>query len=110
MSCLFFLGSKKNCFSFIKVSPEINHGPQNRTVIETDRINVTMFCNATGKPAVRLSWVRVKDGATLAFGHTLLITAADRFDRGEYRCVAENGVGNSATKSAYLDVQCKFLS
>ena len=69
-----------------------------------------MFCNATGKPAVRLSWVRVKDGATFAFGHTLLITAADRFDRVEYRCVAENGVGNSATKSANLDVQCKFLS
>ena len=68
-----------------------------------------MFCNATGKPAVRLSWIRVQDGTTLAFGNTLLITAADRFDRGEYRCVADNGVGIAATKSANLDVQCKLL-
>lgn len=68
-----------------------------------------MFCNATGKPAVRLSWIRVKDGTALAFGNTLLITAADRFDRGEYRCVADNGVGIAATKSANLDVQCKLL-
>ena len=52
----------------------------------------------------------MKDGVTLASGHNLLIAAADRSDLGEYRCVADNGVGNPATKSAYLDVHCKFLA
>jgi len=85
-------------------SPNIEHGPQNYTVIDTERKNVTMYCNATGRPAARLYWVRVRDGTTVASGNTLHITAADRSDRGEYRCVADNGVGSPAIKSAYLDV------
>jgi len=45
----------------------------------------------------------------MASGNTLLFQTADRSDRGEYRCVAYNGVGNPASKSVYLDVQCKLL-
>ena len=89
------------------VAPNI-HGPQNITVMEKERRNVTMYCNATGRPAAQLSWIRVRDGKTVASGNTLLISAADRSHRGEYRCVADNGVGNPVSKSAYLDVLCKF--
>lgn len=76
------------------------------TVNEAERKNVTLFCNATGRPAAAISWVRVKDGSTLASGNILTIQAADRSHRGRYRCVANNGVGHSASKSAYLDVHC----
>ena len=76
------------------------------TVNEAERKNVTLFCNATGRPAAAISWVRVKDGSTLASGNILTIPAADRSHRGRYRCVANNGVGHSASKSAYLDVHC----
>lgn len=85
-------------------SPTIVHSPQNVTVTEIERKNVTMFCNATGRPTAQLTWIRVKDGVRVAYGNLLTIRAADRSYRGEYRCEANNGVGQPASKSAYLDV------
>ena len=70
---------------------------------------MTMFCNATGRPTAQLTWIRVKDGVRVAYGNLLTIRAADRSYRGEYRCEANNGVGQPASKSAYLDVLCKFV-
>lgn len=84
--------------------------PRNIIVLEEERRNVTLSCNATGRPTPRLSWLRVRDGITLASGNNLLITNADRSFRGEYRCVADNGVGNPVSVSAYLDVHCKCTS
>lgn len=92
----------------LSVSPTIVHSPQNMTVNEAERKNVTLFCNATSRPAAVISWVRVKDGLTLASGNPLTIQAADRSHRGQYRCVANNGVGHTASKSAYLNVHCMF--
>ena len=92
-------------FAF-SVSPTIVHSPQNVTVDEAGRKDVTLFCNATSRPAAVISWVRVKDGSTLTSGNVLTIQAADRSHRGRYSCVANNGVGHSASKSAYLDVHC----
>lgn len=100
---------KSGYFLSFAVSPNIAQGPQNFTVIETDRKNVTLFCNATGRPKPRVSWIRVRDGITVAFGNTLTIAPAGRSDRGEYRCVADNGVGQPVSKSAYLDVHCKCI-
>ena len=91
-------------------SPVIVFFPGNITVFESEKHNVTLFCNATGRPTASLSWIRVSDETTVASGNTLLIQTADRTDRGEYRCEANNGVGNAASKTAYLDVQCKCIS
>ena len=95
-------------FFLFSVSPDIDHSPQNITVMEIERRNITMHCNATGRPTPQLSWIRVRDGKTVASGNTLLISAADRSHGGEYRCVADNGVGNPVSKLAYLNVHCKF--
>lgn len=76
--------------------------------MEKERRNVTLYCNATGRPTAQLSWIRVRDGKTVASENILHIAAADRSRRGEYRCVADNGVGNPVSKSVYLDVHCKF--
>jgi len=75
--------------------------------MEKDKRNVTLYCNATGRPTPQLSWVRVRDGNTVAFGNTHKIVTADRSHRGEYRCVANNGVGNPTSTSIYIDVLCK---
>ena len=71
--------------------------------------NVTLFCNATGKPAVTLSWIRAKDGQRVASDDTFLIVAVNRSHSGEYTCVAENGVGKPVSQSAFIDVHCKFI-
>ena len=97
------------CVFIFLVSPMINYISRNVTVLERDRSNVSMYCNAAGRPVAQLSWIRVRDGKTVASGNTLLVSAADRSYRGEYRCVADNGVGNAASKSAYLDVLCKLI-
>ena len=98
------------CVFIFLVSPMINYISRNVTLLERDRRNVSMYCNATGRPVAQLSWIRVRDGKTVASGNTLLISPADRLHRGEYRCAADNGVGNAASKSAYLDVLCKLIS
>ena len=92
---------------FFLVSPTIDHSPQNVSIMEKEKRKVTMYCNATGRPTVKLSWVRVRDGSTVALGNTFMISTADRSHRGEYRCVADNGVGNPASTSVYIDVLCK---
>lgn len=94
---------------FFPVSPVFDNVPQNFTVLEQQRMNVTMYCNATGRPTVKLSWVRVRDDKIVASGNTLLITAADRSHHGKYRCVADNGVGNPVSTSAFLEVHCKLV-
>lgn len=99
-----------NIFLFFPVSPVFGNVPQNVTVLEQERRNVTMYCNATGRPTVKLSWIRVRDGKTVASGNNLLILAADRSHRGKYRCVADNGVGNPVSKLAFLEVHCKLVS
>ena len=90
------------------VSPTVDYICCNVTILEKERRNVTMYCNATGRPAAQLSWIRVADGKTLVTGNTLVITAAGRSHRGEYRCVSDNGVRNPVSKSAYVNVLCKF--
>lgn len=91
-------------------SPVIVFFPGNITVLESEKHNVTLFCNATGRPTASLSWIRVSDETTGVSGNTLRIQTVDRTDRGEYRCEGNNGVGNAASKTAYLDVQCKRFS
>ena len=78
---------------------------------------MSFSCNATGDPAPAISWT--KDGSLISssgdsrisFGEDnkkLTITNVSRDDSGQYRCVANNSVGNETTSdAATLDVQCK---
>lgn len=49
----------------------------------------------------------MRDGKTVAQGDVFKFSAK-RNQSGEYRCLAENGLGVNITASASLDVQCKF--
>ena len=93
--------------------PEIATQLQNDT--RTEGRNVTLTCNATGNPEPVLSWS--KDGnlakssnriSFLADNKLLKITNVKRSDGGKYMCVAYNEVGNTSSKIAILNVQCKW--
>ena len=93
--------------------PEITVHPMNKTKLEGD--NVTFTCDVDGNPVPTISWTR--DGSPLnASGRIsfaddkkqLTITNVNRTDSGEYQCVAKNRVGSDTSKSASLNVQCKF--
>ena len=106
-----------NCSIIITDTPEITAHPLNETKTEGD--NVTFTCDAIGNPVPLISWFR--DGSPIDTSDNssriifsvdkkqLAITNVSRSDSGEYRCVAENSVGNETSNVATLDVQCKYM-
>ena len=77
---------------------------------------MTLSCNASGNPVPTISWT--KNGSPVNASNNsrvslskdkkqLTITIVSRTDRGEYRCVANNSVGNTAS-AATLDIQCTY--
>ena len=100
-----------SCFRFAD-QPKITAQPQNNTATEGE--NVTLSCNASGNPTPSISWT--KDGSAVnsprislsSDNKQLTITNVNRYDRGDYRCVANNSIGAAVTSNAAtLDVQCK---
>ena len=100
----------------ITVAPLITTQPQGGLVYEGD--NVTLSCNASGKPVPTITWTRNGSVLTssvprISFGaesRVLTITSINRADKGEYRCVANNSEGNVTSDAATLDVQCEYTS
>ena len=79
---------------------------------------MTLSCNASGNPVPTITWTRnglvlTSSVLRIRFGaesRELTITTVNRTDTGEYRCVANNSVGNVTSNAATLDVQCKYTS
>ena len=98
----------------IIVAPLITTQPQGGPVTEGD--NVTLSCNASGNPVPTITWTR--NGSLLnssvprislgVESRKLTITSINRADSGEYRCEADNSVGNDTSDGATLEVKCKY--
>lgn len=96
--------------------PAITAHPQGAEKSEGE--NVTLSCNATANPVATISWTRdgspvdtSDNSSRISFSDDikqLTITTVHRKDRGEYRCVARNSLGNDTSNAASLDVQCKL--
>ena len=87
---------------WLPVPPTITEAPQDTTVNEGDRLQLT--CKASGQPTPTITWT--KDGKEL--GKTLNIQKSNRNDAGKYVCKADNNVKDAKTASAQVIVQCKF--
>ncbi|XP_020621161.1 protein sidekick-1-like [Orbicella faveolata] len=96
----------------VQYQPEITLHPENQTKSEGD--NVTLSCNATGNPQPTISWTRngfpvnTSNNSSISFSEDkklLTITNVNRTDSGEYRCLANNSLGNETSDVARLDVQ-----
>ncbi len=94
--------------------PEITGLPRN--VAKTEGDNVILSCNATGNPVPTISWtingspVESDNSSKFSFSadtKQLIITNVRRTDSGEYRCMANNSLGNTFN-AARLDVQCTY--
>ncbi len=99
------------------VKPEITVHPKPLTKTEGD--DVTLSCNADGNPEPTISWTRngapinTTGNSRISFSSNkkkLAITNVNRTDSGEYRCVANNSLGNDTSNSATLNIQCKLTS
>ena len=92
--------------------PEITVHPEAKTKSEGE--NLTLSCNATGNPVPTISWTRdgspVNQSSRISFSadkKQLTITNVNRTDRGKYRCVASNELGNDTSNASIVDIQCK---
>lgn len=107
-----FFYHNKYCY-YIDQAKIFTH-PSNVTKIKGE--DVTLYCNATGNPVPLISWT--KDGSPITLNTRITLSKDNNFlkianvnkaDRGEYRCVAENSLGNNTSYPATLEVQCKKI-
>ena len=92
------------CFTlFSVVVPTLTETPSKQTITEGSK--VTFHCTSSGNPVPQIKWI--KDGTVAGEGKTLTFDAL-RNRSGEYWCIADNGLKDTANASAYLDVQCKY--
>ena len=97
--------------------PEITVQPKAQTKTEGD--NVTLSCNATGNPVPTISWTRdgspveTRKNARISFSDDkkqFTIRNVNRTDSGEYRCVANNSLGNDTSSAAKVNIQCNSFN
>jgi len=76
----------------------------NQTIIEGS--NVTLFCNASGKPDPNVTWTveNGNRGGEVSFDNPWVIENVSRNDTGTYNCTAYNGVGNPVSRLLYVNV------
>ena len=74
---------------------------------------VTLYCNATGKPAPNINWTRVWENGTDSeqlgvVDGSYVMSNIKRSSNGTYRCIAFNGVGNPVNRTVNVIVRCKY--
>jgi len=95
----------------IRVPPSISK--HSDTSIETEKGKmVLMECRGTGTPTPTVKWTKVDrgkmpDGSDEVKGEEVIINKVDRHHAGVYRCTADNGFGNQASKDIDLRVLYK---
>ena len=97
---------------FFEDAPSVDVYHTSSVVVEGK--NVTLFCNASGKPYPRLTWTKVGGlGQVLSQTSTLIVNNVSRTVTAnnmiQYQCTADNGVGRPATAVANVTVHCKYL-
>ena len=77
---------------------------------------VTLYCNSSGEPEPTTSWTMngspldTSGNSGISFtddNKHLTIANVSRTDSGEYKCVANNSLGNVSSNASTLRVQCK---
>ncbi|XP_068733604.1 fibroblast growth factor receptor 1-A-like [Montipora capricornis] len=83
---------------FVVAPPNITAISANQTVNEGN--DLTLNCTAGGNPVPNITWTRPFDDRV----GTLPLTKISRMDEGRYRCTANNGIGNPASKDVFITV------
>ena len=90
-------------------SPSVVSQPANTSVVVVEGESLVLRCAASGSPNPLISW-RGGPGShqsDLGQGLSLSLTVS-RETEGRYQCVADNGVGQPASKTFTITVLCKF--
>ena len=97
-------------YSFLSAPSRITSSPDRQTVTESSNLDV--YCYATGKPVPNITWTRVLEDGTnskvLFDGNPWGIKNIRRNFTGQYRCTADNGIGNPVNHTFPVDVLCEY--
>jgi len=109
------------CFFFLLlVAPEISKHPKNTRVVEGQAVVFRCLVQGNPKPSVR--WTKNEElnlaanprlrSTLINDTHTLIIVDVHPTDAGQYRCLANNSVGQTTSSAATLAVEeyCKCLT
>ncbi|XP_068733596.1 angiopoietin-1 receptor-like isoform X2 [Montipora capricornis] len=83
---------------FVQGPPNIIGISANQTVNEGN--DLTLNCTAGGNPVSNITWTRLSDNRVV----TMPLTKITRQHEGGYRCTANNGIGNPASKDVFITV------
>ena len=76
--------------------------------------DLQLFCIASGRPTPNITWVKITSSGgesdVLHRGTTWDFKSISRTDDGAYRCTASNGVGNPASHTLQVNVECKYMT
>ena len=108
-------------FLLMLVAPEISKHPKNTRVVEGQAAIFRCLVEGNPKPSVR--WTKNEEELNLAANprlrstlindtHTLIIVDVNPTDAGQYKCLANNSVGQTTSPAATLTVEeyCKYLT
>ena len=93
-------------YSLLSVPPRMTSYSDNQTVSEGS--NLSLFCNATGKPTPNITWTRVSKDEVLFVGNPWPIANINRIYSGTYRCTANNGVPSPVNSTISVNVLCEY--
>ena len=76
--------------------------------------DLQLFCIASGRPTPNITWVKITSSGgesdVLHRGTTWDFKNISRTDDGTYRCTASNGVGNPASRTLQVSVECEYMT
>ena len=91
--------------------PSVRINKIRETIEEGD--NITLTCNASGKPQPRVSWTKLGRFEVLSNTSSLTVVNVSRpgtrDNMIQYQCTASNGVGIPATDIANVTVHCESV-
>ena len=99
------------CFVlFSSVAPLVKISDAILTIVEGS--NVTLSCNASGKPSPIITWTRVGDSKVFPQGSSITVLNVSRPGTPDniirYQCTASNGVESPVEAVAKVTVHCKY--
>jgi len=85
-------------------APKITHISGSQTLNKGDQVSLN--CTADGNPAPNVTWTRLSDNSVVTFP----LTINGKQDEGNYRCTADNGVGNPVIRDTSITVHCECFT
>ena len=103
-------------YCVVSDAPEFTRHPED--IVQNEGQVVTFKCSVEGNPQPSIKWTKNNEilnaeanpklnASSSGNTHSLRIQEVHRSDEGQYRCVANNSIGNITSTAGILEVHCE---